>query len=255
MRPIRRAFFVQENLKCWRMLGLVGAIDKPIPVKVVPSRSYLMDIAGNLYDGVSHRWQFQSRHSFHAIERKRRRKTDLISIKMFWGHVWIVHRHSEKNSLRKNILGFGPFDHCLEGGKYSVQFEGIRNPNIGDLPFGNVDQSHWKRGLLFFRAHRETLFLFREEFFANLAVFDLAAFSKLAWRSIVAGAEGTGKRGRRRKTAIQGDLGQALVGITKQTSGLFKTKPIRKTIQGFAGDCCENPMEVKFRKASNIGKL
>src|SRR6202162_2984925 len=107
------------------------------------------------------------------------------------GHVWIVYRHSEKNSLRKNILGFGPFDHCLEGGKYSVHLEGIRNPNIGDLPFGDVDQSHWKSGSLFFRAHGETIFLFREEFFANLALFDLAAFSKLTWRSVVAGSEGT----------------------------------------------------------------
>src|ERR1700693_5344684 len=158
------------------MLGLVDTIDKPISVKVVPSRSYLMYIAGNLYDGVSHGWHFQFRHSFHALERKRRRKTDLISIKMLWGHVWIVYRHSEKNSLRKNILGFGPFDHCLQSGKCSVQFEGIRNPNIGDLPFGNVDQSHWKRGSLFFRAHGETIFVFREEFFANLAFFDSRRF-------------------------------------------------------------------------------
>src|ERR1700728_4979842 len=142
---------------------------------------------------------------------------------MLWGHVWIVYSHSEKNSLRKNILGFGPFDHRLEGGKYSVQFEGIRNPNIGDLPFGNVDQSHWKRGPLFFRAHRETIFLFREEFFANLALFDLAAFSKLTGRSVVTGSEGARKRGRRRKTAIQGYIGHALAGITKKTSGLFKT--------------------------------
>src|SRR6202162_2114327 len=102
------------------MLGLVDSIDKPISVKVVPSRSYRMYIAGHLYDGVSHGGHLQSRQSFHALERKRRRKTDLISIKMLWGHVWIVNRHSEKNSLRKNILGFGPFDHCLEGGKYSV---------------------------------------------------------------------------------------------------------------------------------------
>src|SRR4029077_5268581 len=88
------------------MLGLVDTIDKPISVKVVPSRCYLMDIAGNLGDGESHGWHFQFRHSFHALEKKRRRKTDLISIKMLWGHVWIVYRHSEKNSLRKNILGF-----------------------------------------------------------------------------------------------------------------------------------------------------
>src|SRR5215469_8288548 len=101
MRPIRRALFVQENLKCWRMLGLVGTVDKPISVKVVPSRSYLMDIAGGLYDGVSACRHLQFRYSFHALEGKRRRKTDLISIKMLWGHVWIVYRDSEKNSLRK----------------------------------------------------------------------------------------------------------------------------------------------------------
>src|SRR5580700_4403691 len=98
MRPIRGIFFVQENLKCWRMLGLVGTVDKPISVKVVPSRSYLMDIAGNLYDGVSHGWHFQLRHSFPALEGRRRRKTDLISIKMLRGDVWIIYRHSEKNS-------------------------------------------------------------------------------------------------------------------------------------------------------------
>src|SRR5580692_2072608 len=191
MRPIRRAFFVEENLKRGRMLRLVGTVDKPISVEVVPSRGYLMDVARNFYGGVSHGWHFQFRHSFRALEGKRRRKTDLISIKVLGGHVWIVYRHSEKNSLRKNILGFGPFDHRLHGGKYSVQFEGIRNPNIGDLPFGNVDQSHWKSSSLFFRAHGETIFLFREEFFANLALFDLAAFSKLTWRSVVAGSEST----------------------------------------------------------------
>src|ERR1700722_16033780 len=173
------------------MLGLVDTIDKPIPIKVVPGRCYLMNIAGNLYSGVPHGRHFQFRHSFHAVERKRRRKTDLISIKMLWGHVWIVYRHSEKNSLRKKILGFGPFDHCLEGGEYSIQFEGVRNPNIGDLPFGNVDQFHRKSSSLFFRAHRETISLFREEFFANLALLDLAAFSKLTWRSVVDGSEGT----------------------------------------------------------------
>src|SRR5208282_2782188 len=196
MRPIRRAFFVQENLKCGCMLGLVGTVDKPISVEVVPSRSYLMDVAGNFYDGVAHGWHFQFRHTFPALEGKRRRKTDLISIKMLGGHVWIVYRHSEKNSLRKNIQGFGPFGHCLHGGKNSVQLEGIRNPNIGDLPFGNVDQSHWKRGSLFFRAHGETIFVFREEFFANLALFDLAALSKLTGRSVVTASEGARKRGR-----------------------------------------------------------
>ena len=40
------------------MLGLVDTIDKPISVKVVPSRGYLMYIAGNLYDGVSRGWHF-----------------------------------------------------------------------------------------------------------------------------------------------------------------------------------------------------
>src|SRR5215510_9187627 len=98
---------------------------------------------------------------------------------MLWGYVWIVHRHSEKNSLRKNILGFGPFDHRLQGGKDPVSFEGVRNPNIGDLPFRNVDQSHWKRGSLFLRAHREIIVVVIEEFFANLALFNLAVFSKL----------------------------------------------------------------------------
>src|SRR5579872_7032765 len=196
MRPLRCTFFVQKYLKCWRMFRLIGTIDKPISVKVVPSSSYLMDIAGNSYDGVSHSWHFQFRDSFPARERKRRRDTDLISIKMLWRHVWIVYRHSEKNSLRKNILRFGPLDQCIEGGKNSVHFEGIRNPNIGDLPFGNVDYFHWKRGSLFFRAHRETIFVFRKEFFANLALFDLAALSKLTWRRVVAGSEGAGKRSR-----------------------------------------------------------
>src|SRR5215510_3568335 len=178
------------------MLGLVVTIDKPTSEKVVRCRCYLTDIAGNPGGGVSHGWHFQFRHSFHALKGKRRCKTDFISIKVLWGHVWIVHRHSEKNSLRKNILGFGPFDHRLEGGKNPVHFEGIRDPNIGDLSFGNVDQSHWKSSSLFFRAHGENIFLFREEFFADLAFFDLAAFSKLTWRSIVAGSEGTRKSGR-----------------------------------------------------------
>src|ERR1700758_2928337 len=174
---------------------------------------------------------------------------------MFWRHVRIVYRHSEKSSLRKHILGLGPLDHCLEGGKYSVHFEGIRNPNIGDLPFRNVDQSHWKRGFLFFRAHGETICIFREEFFANLALLDLAAFSKLTWRSIVAGPEGAGKRGRRREPAIQSDIGQALFGITKKTRGLFQTKPIREIIQRLARNRGKNPMEMKFRKTRNIRKL
>src|SRR5215471_3943434 len=168
-------------------------IDKPASEKVVRRRSHQTDIAGNPGGGVSHGWHFQFRHSLHALKGKRRGKTDLISIKMLWGHVWIVHRHSEKNCLRKNILGFGPFDHRVESGNNPVHFEGIRNPNIGDLPFGNVDQSHWKSRSLFFRIHVEKIFLCREEFFANLAFLDLAAFSKLTWRSVVRGSEGTRK--------------------------------------------------------------
>jgi hypothetical protein len=46
-----------------------------------------------------------------------------------------------------------------------------------------------------------------------------------------------------------------LFGITKKTSGLFKTKPIRKTIQGFARHRSKNPMEVKYREAGHISKL
>src|SRR5271163_3191148 len=99
MRPIRGAFFVQENLECGCMLGLVGTVDKPIPVEVVPSRGYLMDIAGNFYGGVAHGWHFQFRHSFAALEGRRRGKADLIPIKMLGRHVRIVNRHSEKNSL------------------------------------------------------------------------------------------------------------------------------------------------------------
>src|SRR5262245_26532865 len=178
------------------MLGLVVTIYQPTSEKVVCRRSYLTDIAGNSGGGVSHGWHFHFRHSHHALKGKRRRKTDLIPIKMLWGHVWIVHRHSEKNSLRKNIVGFGPFDHRLERGNYPVHFEGIRSRTIGDLLFGIVDESRWKSSSLCFRTHREKIFLSREEFFANLAFFDLAAFSKLTWRSAVAGSEGARKSGR-----------------------------------------------------------
>src|ERR1700679_4251842 len=108
MRPIRRAFFVQENLKCRCMLGLVGTVDQPVSVEVIPSRSYPMNVAGNFYDRVSHGGHFQFQHSFPALEGKRRRQTDLIAIEMLRGHVWIVYGHAEKNSWRKNILGFGP---------------------------------------------------------------------------------------------------------------------------------------------------
>src|SRR5262244_1579916 len=141
------------------MFGLVVTIDKPTSEKVVRRRSYLTDIAGNLGGGVSHGWHFQFRHSLRALKGKRRRKADL-------------------------------------SGKYPVHFEGIRNPNIGDLPFGNVDQPHWKSSSLFFRTHGEKIFLPREEFFANLALFDLAAFSKLPWRRVVDLSEGTRKSGR-----------------------------------------------------------
>src|SRR5215471_2880972 len=130
------------------MLGLVVTIDKPTSEKVVRRRSYLTDIAGNPGGGVSHGWHFQFRYPLSALKRKRRRKTDLISIKTLWGHVWIVHRHSEKSSLRKNILGFSPVDHRFEGGKHPLHFECIRNPNIGDVPFGDVDQSHRKSNSL-----------------------------------------------------------------------------------------------------------
>src|SRR6476620_10653017 len=139
MRPIHRFFFIQENLKSGGMLGLVVTIDEPTSEKIVRRCSYHTDIAGNPGGGVSHGWHFQFRDSLLALKGKRRRKTDLISIKMFRGHVGIVHRHSEKNSLIKNILEFGPFDQRLEGGKYPVHFESIRNPNIGDLPLGNVN--------------------------------------------------------------------------------------------------------------------
>ncbi|MBV9482744.1 MAG: hypothetical protein JO249_18660 [Acidobacteria bacterium] len=49
---------------------------------------------------------------------------------------------------------------AVEGGKYSVEFED--NPKYARLAFGNIDQSHWKRGSLFFRVHEETIFIFRE---------------------------------------------------------------------------------------------
>src|SRR5215472_19180274 len=100
MRPIHGVFFVQENLKSGRMLGLVVTIDKPTSDKVVRRRSYLTDIAGNPGGGVSHGWHFQFRDSLHARKGRRRRKTNLISIKVIWSHVGIVHRHSEKSSLR-----------------------------------------------------------------------------------------------------------------------------------------------------------
>src|SRR5438270_1399950 len=110
---------------------------------------------------------------------------------MLWSHVRIVHRHPEENSPRKHILGFRPFHHFPERSNHSVHVEGILNPNIGGLPFGDVDQSHGKRGPLFLRAHGDTILIFGEEFFANLALFDLAGFSKLTWRSVVTGSEGT----------------------------------------------------------------
>src|ERR1043165_153075 len=179
------------------MLWLVVAIDKPASDQVVSRRSYLADIAGNSGHSVAHVRHFQSRHSFSAFKGKRRGEADLISIQMFWSHVWIVHRHSKKSALRKNILGLSPSDQGLERGNDPVRFKGVRNPNIGDLSFGQVQQSHWKSRSLFLRAHGEIIFVRRKEFFANLALFDLAAFSKLTRRSIVAGSEGSRKSGRR----------------------------------------------------------
>src|SRR5690348_1708630 len=114
---------------------------------------------------------------------------------MLRGHVRVVQGHSEESSVRKNILGLGPFDHRLEGGKHPIHFESIRNPNIGGLPFGKVDQSDWERRALFVRAHGKIISFIREEVFANLALLDLAALSKLARRSVVAGAEGARKSG------------------------------------------------------------
>src|SRR5215472_9703449 len=102
------------------MLGLVVTIDKPASEKVVRRRRHLTDIAGNPGGGVSHGRHRQFRHSLYALKGKRRRKTDLISIKRLWGHMWIVHGHPEKGSLQKNVLGFGPFDHRLESGKNPI---------------------------------------------------------------------------------------------------------------------------------------
>src|SRR5215471_12031130 len=96
MRPIHRVFFIQENLKSGRMLGLVVTIDKPTSEKIVRRRSYRTDIAGNPGGGVSHGRHFHFRYSLYTVKGKRRRKTDLISIKMLGGHVQIVRRHSEK---------------------------------------------------------------------------------------------------------------------------------------------------------------
>lgn len=163
------------------MFGLVGAIDQPTSIEVVPRRTNSTDIAGNLGDSVSHSRHLQFRHSFHALKGRGRCQTDLIAIKMLWGQVGIVHRHSEKSSVRKNVPRLSPFDHRLEGGKYPVGCEGIRNPNIRGLPFGKVNQPHGKSRFLFLRAHGERIFLSREEFFANLALLDLAGFSKLTW--------------------------------------------------------------------------
>src|SRR5579871_5912380 len=38
VRPVHRAFFVQKDLECRRVLGLVRTVDQPISVKVVPGR-------------------------------------------------------------------------------------------------------------------------------------------------------------------------------------------------------------------------
>src|SRR5579871_4882684 len=100
------------------MLGLVVAVDQPASEKVIPGRSYLTDIAGDPGSGVSHGRHCQFRHSLHALKGNGRCKADLISIERLGGHVRIVHRHSEKSSLRKDILGLSPFDQRLESGKY-----------------------------------------------------------------------------------------------------------------------------------------
>src|SRR6478672_7412729 len=105
MRPIGRVFLVQENLESRCVLELVVTIDKPTSEKVIRCRSDLTDIAGNLRGGVAHSRHFQFRDSLLALKGKRRCKTDFVSIKTLWGHVRIVHRHSEKSPLRENILG------------------------------------------------------------------------------------------------------------------------------------------------------
>src|SRR3954469_9636970 len=168
------------------MLRLVGTRDEPASDKVIPCRSYLADIAGNPGGGVSHGREVQSRHPFPALKGKRRRQTDLISVEMLWSHVRIVDRHSEKRSVRENILGFAPLDDRLERGQELVPIERIGDPDVGDLSFGQIDQSHGKSSSFFLRAHGENVFLSGVDFFADLALFDLARFPKLTWRSPVA---------------------------------------------------------------------
>ena len=46
-----------------------------------------------------------------------------------------------------------------------------------------------------------------------------------------------------------------MFGITEKTSGLFKTKPVRKIIQGFARYRTKDPMEMKLREAGNFSQL
>jgi hypothetical protein len=46
-----------------------------------------------------------------------------------------------------------------------------------------------------------------------------------------------------------------LAGITKKTGSLFKTKPVRKIIEGFAGHGTKDPMEMKFREAGHFSQL
>src|ERR1700693_5184682 len=46
-----------------------------------------------------------------------------------------------------------------------------------------------------------------------------------------------------------------MVGIAKQTSGLLKTKPVGKTIQGFARNRAKDPMKMKFREAGHFVQL
>ena len=155
------------------------------------------NITGNPGGGVARGWHFQSRHSFSALKGRIRRQVDLVAIQMLGRHVGVVHRHTEKNSSRKNVLGLGPGDHRLAGGQHPIHFEGIDDPDVGDVPFGQVEQPHWESSFLFCQAPGENILVSRVDCFANLALFDFAGFSELAGRRVVAGAEGARKRGRR----------------------------------------------------------
>jgi hypothetical protein len=45
MRPIHRAFLFHENLKCWRMLGLVDTLNNPTAVQVLAALKTLIEWA------------------------------------------------------------------------------------------------------------------------------------------------------------------------------------------------------------------